>query len=235
MHADTCFTRYRSNVIEFGFGFGGIASISATGKDKAVSSDDAAVLAEEDDGFAGKVYTPSKPGRSMVWLDVEIDGAAAGRVVAEILDDVVPKTAANFVGLCKGTELPNGKTLTFAGHNCHRIIDGFIVQCGDITRGDGRGGRSIYPSGSFDDEPAGLALKHNARYLLQMANAGPNTNGSQFCFMLNPAPHLNGHHVVFGHVVDGFDVVDAMETAGTQSGVPSKTVTIIRTGVISTP
>ncbi|GMF40900.1 unnamed protein product [Phytophthora fragariaefolia] len=158
-----------------------------------------------------------KPDRKYVWLDVAIDGAYVGRVTAELYADVVPKTVENFRALTTGEKGPD---YSFKGSVCHRILKGFIVQCGDFTTGTGTGGRSIY-GGRFDDEPNGLRLKHSKRYILQMANAGPNTNGSQFCFMLNPAPHLNGKHVVFGEVVEGFDVVDKMEQAGVErDGIP---------------
>ena len=153
------------------------------------------------------------PDRKYVWLDIEIDGVEAGRVTAELFADIVPKTAENFRVLVTGER---GDDLSYKNSVCHRIIKGFIVQCGDFETGKGYGGRSIYGR-HFDDEPAGLALKHSKRYILQMANSGPNTNGSQFCFMLGPAPHLNTHHVVFGEVVDGFSVVDKMEAAGKQS------------------
>uniref|UniRef100_M4B514 Peptidyl-prolyl cis-trans isomerase n=1 Tax=Hyaloperonospora arabidopsidis (strain Emoy2) TaxID=559515 RepID=M4B514_HYAAE len=113
-----------------------------------------------------------------------------------------------------------GPEYSYKGSVCHRIIKDFIVQCGDFTRGTGTGGRSIYGA-AFDDEPNGLRLQHSKRYLLQMANSGRNTNGSQFCFMLKAAPHLNGKHVVFGEVIDGFDVVDKMEGAGVEKdGTP---------------
>ncbi len=105
-----------------------------------------------------------------------------------------------------------GAGLRYEGSFCHRIIASFIVQCGDFTRGDGRGGKSIYGD-RFEDEVAGLQLQHSKRGILQMANAGPNTNGSQFCFMLGPAPHLNGHHVVFGEILSGWDVLEQMELA----------------------
>lgn len=137
-----------------------------------------------------------KPDRKYVWLDVAIDGVYVGRVTAELYADVVPKTVENFRALTTGEKGPD---YSFKGSTCHRILKGFIVQCGDYTKGNGTGGRSIY-GGRFDDEPNGLRLKHSKRYILQMANAGPNTNGSQFCFMLGAAPHLNGKHVVFGEV-----------------------------------
>ncbi|EGZ17153.1 hypothetical protein PHYSODRAFT_264205 [Phytophthora sojae] len=158
-----------------------------------------------------------KPDRKYVWLDVAIDGVYVGRVTAELYADVVPKTVENFRALTTGEKGPD---YSFKGSTCHRILKGFIVQCGDYTKGNGTGGRSIY-GGRFDDEPNGLRLKHSKRYILQMANAGPNTNGSQFCFMLGAAPHLNGKHVVFGEVVEGFEVVDKMEEAGVErDGIP---------------
>ncbi|KAG7397035.1 Peptidyl-prolyl cis-trans isomerase cyp6 [Phytophthora boehmeriae] len=159
------------------------------------------------------------PNRKYVWLDVAIDGEYVGRVTAELYADVVPKTVENFRALTTGEKGPD---YSFKDSICHRILKGFIVQCGDFTTGTGTGGRSIY-GGKFDDEPNGLRLTHSKRYILQMANAGPNTNGSQFCFMLNPAPHLNGKHVVFGEVVEGFEVVDKMEAAGVErDGIPLK-------------
>ncbi|OQR98813.1 peptidyl-prolyl cis-trans isomerase C [Achlya hypogyna] len=166
-----------------------------------------------------------KPGRRYVWLDVAVDGKSIGRVTAELYMDIVPKTAENFRGLVTGD---NAAGFTYKGATCHRIIKDFVVQCGDWETGKGYGGKSIY-GGKFDDEPAGLKLEHSKRYILQMANSGPNTNGSQFCFMLKATPHLNGHHVVFGEVVEGFSVVDAMEAAGVdQDGVNlSHTVVVL--------
>ncbi|TMW62910.1 hypothetical protein Poli38472_005528 [Pythium oligandrum] len=152
------------------------------------------------------------PNRKYVWLDVAIDDEFIGRVTVELYADLVPKTAENFRALTTG-EL--GPKYSFKNSVCHRILKGFIVQCGDFTTGKGYGGRSIYGN-KFDDEPNGLRLTHSKRYILQMANSGPNTNGSQFCFMLGAAPHLNGHHVVFGEVMEGFEVVDKMEAAGVE-------------------
>ncbi|KAF1776673.1 Cyclophilin-like domain [Phytophthora cactorum] len=158
-----------------------------------------------------------KTDRKYVWLDVAIDNEYVGRVTAELYADIVPKTVENFRALTTGEKGPD---YAFKGSVCHRILKNFIVQCGDFTTGTGTGGRSIY-GGRFDDEPNGLRLKHSKRYILQMANAGPNTNGSQFCFMLNAAPHLDGKHVVFGEVVEGFEVVDKMEQAGVErDGIP---------------
>ncbi|CAI5737283.1 unnamed protein product [Hyaloperonospora brassicae] len=166
---------------------------------------------------ATKLIMEPRADRKYVWLDVAIDDKYVGRVTIELYAEQVPKTVENFRALVTGEK---GSEYTFKGSVCHRILKNFIVQCGDYTTGTGTGGRSIYGA-QFDDEFNGLRLKHSKRYLLQMANAGPNTNGSQFCFMLNAAPHLNGKHVVFGEVVGGFDVVDQMEEAGVEKdGVP---------------
>ena len=98
-----------------------------------------------------------------------------------------------------------------------------MAQGGDFTRGDGRGGESIYGP-SFDDES--FALKHEKPYLLSMANSGPNTNGSQFFITFKPTSWLNGKHVVFGEVIEGFEVVNALEAISSNSGTPKKTATI---------
>ncbi|KAF0683225.1 Aste57867_24657 [Aphanomyces stellatus] len=158
-----------------------------------------------------------KLGRRYVWIDVAIDDVPTGRIVAELYMDKVPKTAENFRGLVTGD---NQHEYGYKNSKCHRILKGFIVQCGAY------GGPSIYGK-DFEDEKAGLELKHSKRYILQMANAGPNTNGAQFCFMLGAAPHLNGHHVVFGEVVEGFAVVDQMEEAGVDTDDDTLTHSVI--------
>ncbi|KAF0683226.1 Aste57867_24658 [Aphanomyces stellatus] len=152
-------------------------------------------------------------GRRYVWIDVAIDDVPIGRVTAELYMDIVPITAENFRALVTGD---NAAGVSYKMSRCHRILKNFIVQCGDYEFGKGYGGKSIYGD-TFADEKAGLELKHSKRYILQMANYGPDTNKAQFCFMLSPQPHLNGHHVVFGEVVDGFHVVDEMEAAGVNS------------------
>lgn len=163
------------------------------------------------------VATPALADNPRVAIDVTIGGEPAGTVTIELFADVVPKTAENFRALCTGEKGmgTNGKPLTYAGSPFHRIIPGFMIQGGDFTRGNGTGGESIYGE-RFDDE--NFELKHTGPGILSMANAGPNTNGSQFFITVAETAWLDGKHVVFGKVVDGMDVVKAMEAQGSPSG-----------------
>ncbi|MGE5152979.1 MAG: peptidylprolyl isomerase [Bdellovibrio bacteriovorus] len=152
-----------------------------------------------------------------VALDVTIGGEPAGTLTLELFADVVPKTAENFRALCTGEKGmgKSGKPLSYAGSPFHRIIPGFMIQGGDFTRGNGTGGESIYGE-KFADE--NFNLKHTGPGILSMANAGPNTNGSQFFITVAETSWLDGKHVVFGKVVDGMDVLKKMEDQGTRSG-----------------
>ena len=160
-----------------------------------------------------------------VYFDITIDGEAAGRIVFGLFGNTVPKTAANFATLTTG-EAGNGnsgKPLHFKGSHFHRIIPGFMAQGGDFTNGNGTGGESIYGS-KFPDE--NFHLKHSKPYLLSMANAGPNTNGSQFFITFAVTSWLDGRHTVFGEVLEGFDVINKLEKIGSGSGSTSKKAVI---------
>ena len=159
-----------------------------------------------------------------VYLDISINGAPAGKIIIELAAHLVPRTAENFRALCTGE-----KGFGFKGSAFHRIIPGFMMQGGDFTSGDGRGGRSIY-GGSFADE--NFKLRHTKRGLLSMANAGPDSNGSQFFITFRKTHWLNGRHVVFGRVVSGLAVLDRVERVGSPSGTPKAEVKISDCGEI---
>ena len=152
-----------------------------------------------------------------VFFDITVGGQQAGRVVMELYADKTPKTAENFRALCTGEKGvgKSGKPLHFKGSSFHRVITEFMAQGGDFTAGNGTGGESIYGM-KFPDE--NFTVKHTKRGDLSMANAGPNTNGSQFFLCFIPCNWLDGKHCVFGSVVDGFQVLDALEAVGSQTG-----------------
>ncbi|VTR92518.1 peptidylprolyl isomerase : Peptidyl-prolyl cis-trans isomerase (Fragment) OS=Trypanosomatidae sp. TS-2013 PE=3 SV=1: Pro_isomerase [Gemmata massiliana] len=179
-----------------------------------------------------KPFHAVNPKNPKVFFDVAIDGKAAGRIEMELFADTCPKTAENFLQLCVGTKSKTGKALAYKGSPFHRVIPGFMCQGGDFTSGDGTGGESIYGE-TFDDETfEGKAGKHFGPGTLSMANAGRNTNGSQFFLCTAATPHLNGKHVVFGQVVKGYDVVKKIEAVGSRSGKTSAKVTISDCGKV---
>ncbi|GFZ19628.1 rotamase CYP 7 [Actinidia rufa] len=156
-----------------------------------------------------------------VYFDVEIAGKPAGRIVMGLFGNTVPKTAGE-----KGVG-KSGKPLHYKGSTFHRIIPSFMLQGGDFTLGDGRGGESIYGE-KFADE--NFKLKHTGPGLLSMANAGQDTNGSQFFITTVTTSWLDGRHVVFGKVLSGMDVVYKVEAEGKQSGTPKSKVVIADSG-----
>merc|ERR1711975_52847 len=153
----------------------------------------------------------------IVFFDMTIGGAPAGRIEMTLRADVVPKTAENFRALCTGEKGTgkSGKPLHFKGSSFHRVINEFMAQGGDFTAGNGTGGESIYGA-KFADE--NFENRHTKRGDLSMANAGPNTNGSQFFLCFIPCQWLDGKHCVFGEVIEGLNVLDSLESVGSSSG-----------------
>ena len=166
-----------------------------------------------------------------VFFDIEINGNPVGRITMGLFGDDVPKTAENFRALCTGEKGKgkSGKKLTYEGSFFHRVIPQFMLQGGDFTRGNGTGGESIYGE-KFDDE--NFKFKHETPGLLSMANAGPNTNGSQFFITTVPTSWLDGKHVIFGRVLDGMDVVKRIESLGTNQGETRLPIKIAKSGEI---
>jgi len=169
------------------------------------------------------------------WFEVEVkdmDGPGQdykGRFTIALFGDTAPMTVLNFASITKGYKRGENK-LAYKGSNVHRIVPDFVLQMGDVTNGDGTGGRSVFGE-RFNDEE--FILSHRAPGWVAMANHGPDTNNSQFYIMLTKARWLDGKHVVFGKVIQGFNVIEALGEvpSSSKTAVPDKKVTIIDCGL----
>lgn len=183
----------------------------------------------DENGADGPV-SPSAPITSRVYFDINVQNQPLGRIVIGLYGSTTPKTCQNFETLCKGSASSNGQLLSFKDSAFHRIIPNFMLQGGDFTDFNGRGGESIYGT-KFADE--NFKVKHEAPMYLSMANSGPNSNGSQFFITTVKTSWLDGKHVVFGKVLEGEELVKRIEAQGTNSGTPKTKVSIAESGELT--
>lgn len=197
-------------MVIFGFFFLGVLSEDKGSKIKQVPLEEA-----------------TDPANPRVYFEISVNGESKGRIVMELFAKVAPKTVENFRCLCTGEKGmgASGKLLHYKGSTFHRVIPNFMCQGGDFTAGNGTGGESIYGS-RFADEWENGYIAHNVPFLLSSANAGPNTNGSQFFLTTTKTSWLDKKHVVFGRVESGTDVVKTIESFGSSSGYPSSKIVI---------
>lgn len=169
-----------------------------------------------------------------VFLDIEIKGGEKGRITLGLFGTVAPKAVENFKSLCacdKGIGRLTGVPLCYRGSSIHQVVTDFGIQGGDFSHGDGTGGESIFSARFFEDES--FEVQHNRPGLLSMANSGKrDTNGSQFFIGTVSSMWLDGKNIVFGYVLEGMDVVEAIQKKGTYGGRPLAKIKIVDSGVL---
>ena len=172
----------------------------------------------------------SDPSNPIVWLDVQIGSQPPERMEFELFRHIVPKTVENFKCLITGEKGVGkcGKNLHYKNSIFHRLIKGFMLQGGDFEKSNGTGGESIY-GGKFDDE--NFKAKHLKRGFLSMANAGANTNGSQFFIIFKETGWLDSKHVVFGCLVNGHEVLNKLEAVECEGELPKESIRIADCGI----
>ncbi|KAG2736046.1 hypothetical protein G9P44_000136 [Scheffersomyces stipitis] len=164
----------------------------------------------------------------VVFFDINIDDQPLGRVKIELYADQLPRTSENFRQFCTGEYRELGVPIGYKGCGFHRVIKGFMIQGGDFVRGNGLGTKTIYGKESFADEA--FTYDHK-KYSVSMANSGPNSNGCQFFICCKDTPHLDGKHVVFGQVIEGFEIVDKIENINVDANdKPKQNVVIAECG-----
>ena len=173
----------------------------------------------------------SDPSNPIVFMDIKVGDNEPKRVEFELFKNIVPKTAENFRALCTGEKGTgkSGKSLHFKGNAFHRLIKDFMLQGGDFTNGDGTGGESIYGE-KFEDE--NFQCKHLERGYLSMANAGKNTNGSQFFITFKKTDWLDNGHVVFGRVTKGLEHLNEIEEVAVEGDKPTTSIVIVDCGEV---
>jgi peptidylprolyl isomerase len=204
-------------------------ALNAFGADEKKAAPAKAAEEKKAPGKAAATQTPTiDEVTQKCFFEIKINDKPAGKIVFGLFGKTTPKTVENFMTICK-EDPKKDKSLTYKGSPFHRVIPGFMLQGGDITAGDGTGGKSIYGN-KFADE--NFKNKHTVPGLLSMANAGPNTNGSQFFITTVVTPWLDGRHVVFGQVIEGMELVKEIEGLGSQSGQTSKKIVISNSGEV---
>jgi len=206
----------------------GAAGLAAYGITQVIGQQ---IETSDSEDFMDDPVKPKAEITDRVFFDVDINARPSGRIVIGLFGANVPKTVNNFKTLCEGnmTNERSGMKLSYTNSSFHRVIPNFMIQGGDFTNHNGTGGMSIYGR-KFPDE--NFDLKHTGPGILSMANSGPNTNGSQFFICTQKTSWLDGKHVVFGVVEEGFDVVKRIESYGSSSGRPSAKITIRKSGIL---